>query len=80
MSLLSGVLSPLSTPLSRSLAGGLAAGVREAVDGATRLLGVHRRDVWSRPGRCHIDVRGVRGPRGMWSAHSRSIRAWCGHG
>ncbi|MGV9248844.1 HAD-IC family P-type ATPase [Streptomyces sp. NPDC003710] len=66
MSLLSGVLSPLSTPLSRSLAGGLAAGVREAVDGATRLLGVHRRDVWSRPGRCHIDVRGVRGPRGMW--------------
>ncbi|MEV6024698.1 cation-translocating P-type ATPase [Streptomyces sp. NPDC052036] len=66
MSLLSGVIPPLPAPLTRSLKGGMAAGVREALGGAALLLGVDKRDVWSRPGRCHIDVRGVRGPRGMW--------------
>ncbi|MGV9561270.1 HAD-IC family P-type ATPase [Streptomyces sp. NPDC003480] len=66
MSLWSGVLPPLPAPLTRSLKGGVAAGAREAVGGAASLLGLDKRDVWSRPGRCHIDVRGVRGPRGMW--------------
>ncbi|MEU6096284.1 cation-translocating P-type ATPase [Streptomyces sp. NPDC047079] len=65
MSLLSGVPLPLPAPLLQSLTGGLAAGVREAVDRASLLLGAGKRDVWSRPGRCHIDVRGVRGPGGM---------------
>ncbi|MDR3032734.1 MAG: cation-translocating P-type ATPase, partial [Kitasatospora sp.] len=55
--------------LPAALAGGLASrmatGVRTAADTAAALLGLDRRDVWSRPGRCHIEVRGVLGPRGM---------------
>lgn len=61
MSLLSGV----RLPLAGGLADGVAAGVRGAVDVAALLLGLERRDVWSRPGRSHIEVRGVRGPLGM---------------
>ncbi|MFI9645490.1 HAD-IC family P-type ATPase [Streptomyces sp. NPDC052040] len=57
MSLLSEVVSPLSAPLTRSVKHGVAAG-------ADLLLRMDKRDVWSRPGRCHIDVRGVRGPGG----------------
>ncbi|OAH13717.1 cation-translocating P-type ATPase [Streptomyces jeddahensis] len=67
MSLLSEVRLPLplSPPLIGSVAGGLAAGVRGAADVAATLFGLERRDVWSRPGRCHIEVRGVQGPHGM---------------
>jgi calcium-translocating P-type ATPase len=72
MSLLSGVRLPLpfAVPLSGFLAGGVAAGVRGASDMAAMLLGVERRDVWSRQGRCHIEVRGVRGPGGTWVSHA----------
>ncbi|MGV9653846.1 HAD-IC family P-type ATPase [Streptomyces sp. NPDC003554] len=70
MSLLSGVRLPLPLPtvppLPWGLAGGLAAGVRGAADVTATLLGIERRDVWSRPGRCHIEARGVRGPSGTW--------------
>ncbi|MFE0328956.1 HAD-IC family P-type ATPase [Streptomyces sp. NPDC058960] len=61
MSLLSGTRLPLPGPL----ADGLAAGARGAAEAAVTLLGLGRRDVWSRPGRCHIQVRGVHGPRGI---------------
>ncbi|MGW5169998.1 HAD-IC family P-type ATPase [Streptomyces nodosus] len=64
MSLLSGVRLPLPTPLTGRLADEVAAGARGIVDSATALLRGERREVWSRPGRCHIEVRGVRGPRG----------------
>ncbi|MEU6217840.1 cation-translocating P-type ATPase [Streptomyces sp. NPDC047022] len=57
MSLLSGVRLPLADQV--------AAGVRGAVDIAATVLGMERRDVWSRPGRSHIEVRGVRGPHGL---------------
>ncbi|MER6126332.1 cation-translocating P-type ATPase [Streptomyces sp. NPDC001795] len=69
MSLLSGVRLPvppsLSAPLTGGLVGGPAGGLRGAFDAAIMLLGLQRRDVWSRPGRCHIEVRGVRGPDGL---------------
>ncbi|MEU8588968.1 cation-translocating P-type ATPase [Streptomyces sp. NPDC048664] len=61
MSLLSGVRLPLTGPLAEQM----AAGVRGAVDMAATVLGMERRDVWSRPGRSHIEVRGVRGPHGL---------------
>ncbi|MEV5986754.1 cation-translocating P-type ATPase [Streptomyces sp. NPDC052051] len=64
MSLLSGVPSQLPAALAGGLAGAMTAAVRGAADTAAVLLGLERRDVWSRPGRCHIEVRGVRGPSG----------------
>ncbi|MCC5475771.1 cation-translocating P-type ATPase [Streptomyces barringtoniae] len=67
MSLLSEVRLPLplSAPLTGGSGCGVTAGVRAAAHVAAKLLGLERRDVWSRSGRCHIEVRGVRGPRGM---------------
>ncbi|MFD1657192.1 HAD-IC family P-type ATPase, partial [Streptomyces caeni] len=57
---------PLLGPLAGGLAGGVAAGVHGAADVTATLFGFRRRDVWTRPGRCHIEVRGVQGPRGTW--------------
>ncbi|MFD1829374.1 HAD-IC family P-type ATPase [Streptomyces desertarenae] len=67
MSLLPG-LNTLVTPVSGLLPQGVAAGLREAADVAGgvagSLVGLPRRDVWSRPGRCHIVVHGVHTPEG----------------
>ncbi|WP_246459122.1 cation-translocating P-type ATPase [Streptomyces himalayensis] len=57
-------LSVLGT-LAGGVAGGVALGVRGVADATALLVGLDRRDVWSRPGRCHIEVHGVHGPRGM---------------
>ncbi|MFI6359235.1 HAD-IC family P-type ATPase [Streptomyces sp. NPDC050743] len=72
MSLLSEVRLPLPlpAPISRGLGAGVTTGVRAAADVAAMLLRLDRRDVWSRSGRRHIEVRGVRGPRGMWVGRS----------
>ncbi|WP_018385653.1 cation-translocating P-type ATPase [Wenjunlia vitaminophila] len=45
-----------------ALTGPVTAGVREVADLAGQLAGVPRREVWARPGRCHIAVRGLHGP------------------
>ncbi|MET8805058.1 cation-translocating P-type ATPase [Streptomyces sp. NPDC004546] len=72
MSLLSEVRLPLplSAPITRGLGGQVTTGVRAAAGVAAMLLGLDRRDVWSRSGRRHIEVRGVRGPRGTWVGRS----------
>lgn len=64
MSLLSGLRLPLTPPLLGSVAGGVTVGVRGAADLAARMAGLPQRGVWSRPGRCYIEVRGVHGIAG----------------
>ncbi|MDX3233963.1 cation-transporting P-type ATPase [Streptomyces sp. ME19-01-6] len=48
-------------PLLGPLAGGVTAGVRGAAGLVGRLARLPRRGVWSHPGRCYIEVRGVHG-------------------
>ncbi|MDW6057767.1 HAD-IC family P-type ATPase [Streptomyces sp. FXJ1.4098] len=48
-------------PLLGPLAGGVAAGVRGAAGLVGRLARLPQRGVWSHPGRCYIEVRGVHG-------------------
>ncbi|MGP4002134.1 HAD-IC family P-type ATPase [Streptomyces sp. 8N706] len=59
---------PPVIPLLGPITGLVTAGVRGAADVAGdlagRLIGLERRGVWSRPGRCHIEVQGVHGSRG----------------
>ncbi|MTE18038.1 HAD-IC family P-type ATPase [Streptomyces sp. TRM43335] len=61
-------LNALVPPVSGLLPRGVTAGLREAVDVAGgmagHLVGLPRRGVWSRPGRCHIVVHGVHTPDG----------------
>ncbi|MFF9869229.1 HAD-IC family P-type ATPase [Streptomyces sp. NPDC013953] len=51
-------------PAASGVTYGVAAGVRGAADVAGRLLGLPQRGVWWRPGRCYIEVHGVRGAGG----------------
>ncbi|WP_063784905.1 cation-translocating P-type ATPase [Streptomyces sp. TP-A0356] len=60
------VLSDVRLQLSAAITARMTSGARGVADAAVKMLGLERRDVWSRPGRCHIEVRGVQGPRGMW--------------
>jgi calcium-translocating P-type ATPase len=55
---------PLLGPAASGVTYGVAAGVRGAADVAGRLLGLPRRGVWWRPGRCYIEVHGVHGVGG----------------
>ncbi|MYZ38080.1 haloacid dehalogenase, partial [Streptomyces sp. SID4917] len=73
MPLLSEVRLPeLPSPavMAGGVAGALAACVRGTAVAAGALVGLDRRDVWSRENRSHIEVRGVHGPRGTWVARS----------
>jgi calcium-translocating P-type ATPase len=63
MSLLSGLRLPIP-PLLGPVAYGVTAGVRGAADLAARMAGLPQRGVWSRPGRCYIEVRAVHGITG----------------
>ncbi|KAK1177630.1 HAD-IC family P-type ATPase [Streptomyces sp. NBS 14/10] len=51
-------------PLLGPLTGGVAAGVRGAAGLVGRLARLPQRGVWSHPGRCYIEVRGVHGTGG----------------
>ncbi|MGY0056536.1 HAD-IC family P-type ATPase [Streptomyces sp. LZ34] len=48
-------------PLLGPLTGGVTAGLRGAAGLVGRLASLPRRGVWSHPGRCYIEVRGVHG-------------------
>ncbi|MGP3980057.1 HAD-IC family P-type ATPase [Streptomyces sp. KR80] len=63
MSPLSGLRIP--TPPLGPLADSVTAGVHGVADLAGRLVGLPRRGVWSRPGRCYIEVHGVHGAGGQ---------------
>ncbi|MFH8369339.1 HAD-IC family P-type ATPase [Streptomyces sp. NPDC018031] len=60
------------------IAHGVTAGVRGAATVAGLVAGLPRRGVWRRPGRCHIEVRGVHGAGGERAAR-RVERALEGH-
>ncbi|WP_274555533.1 cation-translocating P-type ATPase [Streptomyces spiramyceticus] len=67
MSLLPGLrlsAPPLLGPIASGVTYGVAAGVRGAAEVTAQLMGLPRRGVWSRPGRCYIEVRGVHGAGG----------------
>ncbi|NGO11249.1 cation-transporting P-type ATPase [Streptomyces sp. HC44] len=54
----------LLAPVASGVSYGVAAGVRGAADVAGRLMGLPKRGVWWRTGRCYIKVNGARGADG----------------
>ncbi|MER7792133.1 cation-transporting P-type ATPase [Streptomyces sp. NPDC097640] len=66
---LPGLHIPVVTPLLTPLTSGVTAGVRGAAGLVGRLVRLPRRGVWSHPGRCYIEVRGVHGIGGEHVGH-----------
>ncbi|MET9803334.1 cation-transporting P-type ATPase [Streptomyces sp. NPDC006368] len=69
---------PLLGPVASGVTYGVAAGVRGAAEVAGLLMGLPKRGVWWRPGRCYIEVHGVHGVGGERVAE-RVERALEGH-
>ncbi|MBT2365653.1 HAD-IC family P-type ATPase [Streptomyces sp. ISL-10] len=65
-------------PIASGVTYGVAAGVRGAADVASQLMGLPRRGVWWRPGRCYVEVHGVHGAGGE-RVSRRVERALEGH-